>query len=489
MAAFEGAAVECFRPLLVNNNNKAAWDFCIVWKLGDDPSRFIEWRGCCCSGANISRYINVKEENGQELLPRCRDAHLQHPLRTEACKLLAKFPSSIPLYSGIHGEVVISKQPRWINNASSSILDEPFGTQVLIPVLGGLIELFSRKQVPKDQQILDFIMAQYISSSVEQEARAALSFKKSNSKVEEPLYCPIFDDWPRKFPATIRDPSLKFPLTLSKSNSYPSIEGSSTGSSLPTDLGSSHPSCNTSPEKSSGRYPLKRSQTLDSKTRIEASFSSPSVIANQPAENEDGLKARQRAQKESYQSKNLITERNRRSRIKNGLFTLRALVPNISKMDMTAIIGDAIEYIQELQKNVKMYEDELKDMEEEDCSGYNAEQNVPNSCWEHEVSDNQPATEFTDNPSNLMADDLRQQMIKLEVNQIGAKDILLRIIYKERQGGFLRLMQAMDALGLQVVDVNVITSNGSVLNNLRVEAKGKEIKPNSLKESLFKLLC
>lgn len=143
MAALD-QAVECLRVLVKND----VWDYCIVWKLGDDPSRlkvklmqfilqfllrfsrnsscplnffsvllekkpsclqicgsfidysFIEWRGCCCSGGNWLE--NVKEESGKDpyLFAQCRDGHAKHPIRTKACEKLAKFPLSIPLYSG-----------------------------------------------------------------------------------------------------------------------------------------------------------------------------------------------------------------------------------------------------------------------------------------------------------------------------------------------------------------------------------------------------
>lgn len=38
-----------------------------------------------------------------------------------------------------------------------------------------------------------------------------------------------------------------------------------------------------------------------------------------------------------YHAKNLITERNRRNRIKQGLFTLRSLVPNITKVYLNCL--------------------------------------------------------------------------------------------------------------------------------------------------------
>ncbi|KAL2506143.1 Transcription factor ABORTED MICROSPORES [Abeliophyllum distichum] len=56
-----------------------------------------------------------------------------------------------------------------------------------------------------------------------------------------------------------------------------------------------------------------------------------------------------------------------------------------------------------------------------------------------------------------------------EVSQIGTKVFLLKCICMKKRGGFVRLMKAMNSLGLKVTDANVTTLNGSVLNVLTVE--------------------
>ncbi|KAI7725363.1 hypothetical protein M8C21_029711, partial [Ambrosia artemisiifolia] len=130
------ALIQMLRPLVENN----AWDYCILWKFGHHPSRCIEWMGCCCSGSQ-GVCENVKEENDEmELhLPYlCRDTYVKHSIRTTACQKLAIIPSSLSLFHGIHGEVAVSKQPIWLSNDS-------IGTQIVVPVEGGLIELYRSK--------------------------------------------------------------------------------------------------------------------------------------------------------------------------------------------------------------------------------------------------------------------------------------------------------------------------------------------------------
>ncbi|PHT75924.1 Transcription factor bHLH35 [Capsicum annuum] len=61
----------------------------------------------------------------------------------------------------------------------------------------------------------------------------------------------------------------------------------------------------------------------------------------------------------SMASKNIVSERNRRKKVNERLFALRAVVPNISKMDKASIIKDAIDYIQNLHEQERRIRAEI----------------------------------------------------------------------------------------------------------------------------------
>ncbi|KAL9416319.1 hypothetical protein AB3S75_039502 [Citrus x aurantiifolia] len=62
-------------------------------------------------------------------------------------------------------------------------------------------------------------------------------------------------------------------------------------------------------------------------------------------------------------SRTLISERRRRGKMKEKLYALRALVPNITKMDKASIVGDAVLYVQDLQMKAKKLKTEIADLE------------------------------------------------------------------------------------------------------------------------------
>ncbi|KAK9068620.1 hypothetical protein SSX86_012735 [Deinandra increscens subsp. villosa] len=63
-------------------------------------------------------------------------------------------------------------------------------------------------------------------------------------------------------------------------------------------------------------------------------------------------------------ARTLISERKRRSGMKEKLYALRSLVPNISKMDKASIVGDAALYIQDLQTQSRNLKAEIAAIEE-----------------------------------------------------------------------------------------------------------------------------
>lgn len=419
--------MEWLRPIVQTKT----WDYCVIWKSRDYPSRF-EWMVCSCAGGTVgnNNNKNIKEERGEEqyLVPFCRDVFFQHRLTTNACIALANLPNSMPLDAGIHGEAVISGKSVWLSIANTSGSKESIETRVFIPVFRGLIELFSPRHIPKDQKFIEYIMAQW------------------NISQEQDFHYLSFI------------PDLQWLAPMSQATSYPSFEISSSGlvseddhpsfDSINGSLRSKNPKCN-------GNL-IKQNMGFTSNDKENANLS----------------RVKQRAR---CQSKNLFTERKRRNRIKDGLFALRALVPKISKMDRASILGDAIQYIEELQEKVKELENELKEMEEEESNVNNIGIKMPKL--------NRVYAEGSTNA----AGENNSMKVKVEVNQIGTKDFILKLFCDHRKGGFSRLMETLYSLGLQVLDANIVTFDGKVLNILKLEASVQEVQAKKLRDILIKM--
>ncbi|XP_061359372.1 transcription factor bHLH93-like [Gastrolobium bilobum] len=73
------------------------------------------------------------------------------------------------------------------------------------------------------------------------------------------------------------------------------------------------------------------------------------------------LERRNRAKKlQGQPSKNLMAERRRRKRLNDRLSMLRSIVPKISKMDRTSILGDTIDYMKELLGKINNLKQEIE---------------------------------------------------------------------------------------------------------------------------------
>ncbi|KAF8399705.1 hypothetical protein HHK36_015575 [Tetracentron sinense] len=466
-------ALEWLRPIV----GTKSWDYCVVWKLGDDPARYIEWMGCCCGGAESA---NTKEGADQHVFPTCRDEAFRHPVRTKACVALANLPCCLPLNSGYFNKSV--------------------QTRVLIPVVGGLIELFVAEHIPRDQEIIEFVMTQ-CNISREQETMSVLC--SADDSLNKQLLCPISMPLMDYYISTGRQ---QFLLSETQPDYAPCFEISSTGS---FDSGSSCWSQKATALKKSVRNSRRKSLTKSSVPQesgcsnnlIKQEMDLVSKRGKQMCR-EDHLKVRRSLDGEHFHSKNLVMERNRRNRIRENLFALRALVPKISKMDRLSILVDALKYIEELQKKVKKLQDEIMEMEQEDYNQNNVELEIPNSdgvsyggVSDKKVTEEDNGFRYfspTDqNQNSSNTNDMERQMeVQVEVYQIGANEFFLKFFCEKRRGGFTRLMEAINSLGLQVTDVNVTTFKGKVLNILKLEvsmANNEEVQEHQLRDTLFKL--
>lgn len=141
-------------------------------------------------------------------------------------------------------------------------------------------------------------------------------------------------------------------------------------------------------------------------------------------------------------------ERQRREKLNQRFYALRAVVPNVSKMDKASLLGDAIAYINELKSKVQN-----SDLDKEELRSQI-------ECLRKELT-NKGSSNYSASPP--LNQDVKIVDMDIDVKVIGW-DAMIRIQCSKKNHPAARLMAALKDLDLDVHHASV-----SVVNDLMIQ--------------------
>ncbi|CAL5188522.1 unnamed protein product [Lathyrus oleraceus] len=159
---------------------------------------------------------------------------------------------------------------------------------------------------------------------------------------------------------------------------------------------------------------------------------------------------------EGQPSKNLMAERRRRKRLNDRLSMLRSIVPKISKMDRTSILGDTIDYMKELLERIGKLQEEMD--------------------------------EGTDQINVLgISKELKPNEVMFNVERRD-QDTRISICCATKPGLLLSTVNTLEALGLEIHQCVISSFNDFSLQASCSEVAGQRncMNPEEIKQSLFR---
>lgn len=175
----------------------------------------------------------------------------------------------------------------------------------------------------------------------------------------------------------------------------------------------------------------------------------------------------------SAASKNIVSERNRRKKLNERLFALRAVVPNISKMDKASIIKDAIDYIQELHDQEKRIQAEISELElgRSKNNVFEIDQETPSFI---SARSKKKRMEHSYDSSGSRSRSSPIEILELRVSYVGEKTVLVSLKCNKRTDTMVKVCEVFESLKLKIVTANITAFSGRLLKTVFIEADEEE---------------
>ncbi|XP_062091316.1 transcription factor MYC2-like [Humulus lupulus] len=173
-------------------------------------------------------------------------------------------------------------------------------------------------------------------------------------------------------------------------------------------------------------------------------------------------------------------ERQRREKLNNRFYALRAVVPNVSRMDKASLLSDAVSYIDELKTKINDLESQLV---QRDQTNNNHNKRVKIEMADNSL-DNQSTTTSVDQtrPNNSnnssgspSADEDGGAGIELDVKIVGT-DAMIRVQSENENYPAARLMGALRELEFQIHHASVSTINDLMLQDVVVKVADQRMR-------------
>nr|CAB3471465.1 unnamed protein product [Digitaria exilis] len=170
---------------------------------------------------------------------------------------------------------------------------------------------------------------------------------------------------------------------------------------------------------------------------------------------------------EGMPSKNLMAERRRRKRLNDRLSMLRSVVPKISKMDRTSILGDTIDYMKELLERIKLLQEEIDEQKQQQ-----EEEETPGLLRVFREL----------NPNEMVA----RNTPKFDVERKESGETRVEIYCASKPGLLLSTVSTLENLGLDIQQCVVSCFNDFGMHASCSEMQRERFSADAIKQELFK---